>query len=239
METIVWIVGVISLSSVFLGLMVLVHKRSGKKAVEAFLNGLMADAFKDRVERFEMLSEPPKNVDLLLIGDSLIQEYPHDEMFKEVTVLNRGIGGDTTDGVLQRLDPSLGHHSPRTIVLLIGTNDLGLGKKSVNAITENIAAIANALINKQPKATIHVMSLLPVNETVDAFTVGVRTNDALDAINARLKTLKTRYKFHDVNRFFKDEHNRLKTTLTRDGLHINVEGYRLLTDYIEKNILDA
>ena len=59
-------------------------------------------------------------------GDSLTEGIDWRELFPDVKILNRGIGGDTSAGVLNRLDEVIGRH-PKIVVLMIGANDLRMG----------------------------------------------------------------------------------------------------------------
>ena len=63
---------------------------------------------------------------VVFLGDSITQGW-HDDLdgsFPELKVANRGISGDTTRGVLIRLQEDVLALHPRAVVLLIGTNDL-------------------------------------------------------------------------------------------------------------------
>ena len=69
----------------------------------------------------------------VLAGDSITEGYTHTELFAEYTaetgipVYNRGISGDTSDRLLERLEKTILNIKPKNLVLLIGTNDLGVG----------------------------------------------------------------------------------------------------------------
>lgn len=63
---------------------------------------------------------------VVFLGDSITQEWGDglQAAFPGVKVANRGISGDTTRGVLLRLDEDVLALEPSAVVLLIGTNDL-------------------------------------------------------------------------------------------------------------------
>ncbi len=63
---------------------------------------------------------------VVLLGDSITQGWGDDfsGYFPGLKVANRGISGDTTRGVLIRLQEDVLALHPRAVVLLIGTNDL-------------------------------------------------------------------------------------------------------------------
>ena len=62
-------------------------------------------------------------VDIAFIGDSLTDGYDVERYYPEYKVENRGIGGDTTYGLLARLDVSVYQLKPKVIVMLIGANN--------------------------------------------------------------------------------------------------------------------
>ena len=58
----------------------------------------------------------------MFLGDSITEGGLWDAWFQELPALNRGIGGDTTEDILARLDSAI--DQPTAVSLLIGTNDL-------------------------------------------------------------------------------------------------------------------
>src|SRR5436190_8861872 len=63
---------------------------------------------------------------VVFLGDSITQGWG-DEFggnFSGVKLANRGISGDTTRGVLLRLEQDVMAVRPRAVIILIGTNDL-------------------------------------------------------------------------------------------------------------------
>ena len=63
---------------------------------------------------------------IVFIGDSITDGCALNDYYKNLplAVYNRGIGGDTTSGVLERLKLSLFDIKPSKIVMLIGINDI-------------------------------------------------------------------------------------------------------------------
>jgi hypothetical protein len=64
---------------------------------------------------------------VVFLGDSITQGWNSiARIFPDIKVVNRGIGGDTTRGVLYRLNADVLALKPAAVVLLIGINDIGL-----------------------------------------------------------------------------------------------------------------
>lgn len=78
------------------------------------------------------------------MGDSLTNEFPIHELLalrkdeRLFHIHNRGIGGDTTDGVLRRMAESIWDLQPNKVFLLIGTNDLADESVGSDDIANNI-----------------------------------------------------------------------------------------------------
>lgn len=101
---------------------------------------------------------------IVFVGDSLVSggDWSHwlgGEAATEQTVLNHGVSGDTTDDVLARLDDIV-QARPDEILLLIGTNDLGM-RRSVEHLVRNIQTVLVDLRRELPAARMLVHSILP------------------------------------------------------------------------------
>ena len=99
---------------------------------------------------------------LVFLGDSITQGWG-DTMggsFPGVKVANRGISGDTTRGVLIRLQGDVLALKPSGVVILIGTNDLE-EKASPEVIAGNLKLIVAALKKHNPKMPIILCNTFP------------------------------------------------------------------------------
>ena len=78
-----------------------------------------------------------------MLGDSHTEGIDWRELFPDVKILNRGISGDTSEGVLNRLEEVIGRHS-KIVFLMIGGNDLQMGVP-VPLVDANIRSIVQTL----------------------------------------------------------------------------------------------
>ena len=78
--------------------------------------------YKKVIEEFK---EKPLNLnDIVFLGNSITAGgNDWSERLNIPNIKNRGIGGDTTDGVIARLDEII-YFKPKAVFLLIGINDL-------------------------------------------------------------------------------------------------------------------
>ena len=75
------------------------------------------------------------------------------ELFPRKRVKNRGISGDTSEGVYDRLD-ALVKGKPAKIFILIGINDISRGIE-VETIVQNMKRIVEKIQNESPKTKIY------------------------------------------------------------------------------------
>ncbi len=166
-----------------------------------------------------------KSSETIFLGDSLTDYYEWGEALSDYEVLNRGIAGDTTTGVLNRIDEVV-KAKPDRIYLLIGINDLIAGQ-SVNKIETNYKQILDTLKTRSPHTKVYVQSLFPVNT---ALTSHPLKNATIKELNKRLKDLANLYNYRFID-IYPDlvEFGQLNKDFTFDGIHLNGEGYRIWT----------
>jgi lysophospholipase L1-like esterase len=116
----------------------------------------------------------------VFLGDSITQGW-HSlaNAFPDIKVANRGIGYDTTRGVLYRLKADVLDLNPKAIVLLIGTNDVGLGAKPED-VADNIETILQAIKKFNPNLPVIVCQIMPSGEKQQ------RLAGTIKKINARV-----------------------------------------------------
>lgn len=85
-------------------------------------------------ENFRFLNEKyAQQGQTVLFGDSITEIFNSYELFYAFSqttgqaVYNRGISGDTSDKLLERLECNALNINPKNLVILIGTNDIGIG----------------------------------------------------------------------------------------------------------------
>ena len=110
--------------------------------------------YNSKLESFkqENLEYKNKSVDVVFLGDSLTEGYNIEEFYPEYVVLNRGISGDTTVGLEQRLDVSLFAIQPKVAVMLIGANNM-------DTMLENYESILKSFKENVSKTKIILLSL--------------------------------------------------------------------------------
>jgi hypothetical protein len=85
----------------------------------------------------------PRHAALVMLGDSITAFTDWNALLPSFDVANRGIPGDTTEGVLKRIDSIIAMH-PQCVAVMLGVNDLQAGR-TVQQISENYTAIMDRL----------------------------------------------------------------------------------------------
>jgi lysophospholipase L1-like esterase len=174
-----------------------------------------------RQSLFEVLPRPKNRI--VFAGDSLTQGCEWGEFYWGA--LNRGIGGDTSAGLLKRIG-SITEVNPRAVFLMIGSNDLFNLGLSPGQTMLNIGATVAEIRRASPEASIYLESNLP--------TWNLRKNVHARAVNEGLRSLadgKT-VVYIDFYQAFLDGEI-LSPKLTSDGGHLNGAGYLLWKRSIE------
>jgi len=205
-----------------------------------FFEKMLEDGWRARVEWFREFNKKAAPYGTVLVGDSLTQEFLIHEWMaldndpRVYSVHNRGIGGDTTGGLLKRMNESIIDLKPSKVFLLIGTNDIALGVTD-DEIVGNVAGIVGQIRNSRPDTPVHIISLYPVNAGMEAATVGERTNERIRILNSRLEKLaqETGANYLDMHSLLADERGNLRREYTREGLHLSPAGYEVVYRVID------
>lgn len=204
------------------------EKRENIKAI------IKAD-YENKVKKFKQQNETQK---VIFLGDSIVAYFPLKKFHLENTVVNHGIPGDTTPGVLNRLTETI-RLEPRHVILSVGSNDLVLTNLSVDETIKNIIEIKKK-IEKETQKKVYIMSLTPMlkdHALTNIDYVEGRTNEQHLNINDQLRKRINAPEFIDLYQLFLGDDSQLSPDLTTDGIHLNEKGYQIYFDAI-KHLLD-
>lgn len=225
----------IALALIALGSVWYLFRWAYKKGSNDLFQVFLKSGYETRVQGFKALNPLVTKRQIVIIGDSITQNYPTDELFKSHRVYNRGIGGDTTTGVLNRLEESCFALDPAHVFIWIGTNDFALFNRSPENISKNIEQIVSQIHSTLKGVKVSVISVCPVNAQVDSVSVGNRKNKQIQKLNQLISQI-PKTVFVDVYKALVDDKGLLNTEYTFDGLHLNNEAYQIVTDIIDQSI---
>lgn len=179
--------------------------------------------YEQRVSHFRSL--PIKKKCVLFLGDSITDGAEWGELFSRGDVLNRGISGDTSSGVLDRVDEVI-RHQPKKLFLLIGVNDIARGV-SADVICQNIFTILHRIKEASPTTQVYVQSILPVNDKFTKFPGLMKKASLIPLINKVLENNAERhqYTYIDLHTRMADGTGKLREEFTNDGLHLLQPAY--------------
>ena len=170
---------------------------------------------------------PTTSGDVIFLGNSITDGGEWSEMFKDLDIKNRGISGDISAGVLNRLR-EVTDRKPSRLFLMIGINDLASGI-SVDSLTKNILLIASQVHENSAGTRLYIQSLLPVNEYYGKFPGHTKKLTEVIQVNKILEKNAPAYHYQFIDLFthFKNADGKLDTAYTNDGLHLTGKGYML------------
>ncbi|WP_089127347.1 SGNH/GDSL hydrolase family protein [Tolypothrix sp. NIES-4075] len=172
--------------------------------------------------------KPPQNLSILA-GDSLSLWFPTELLPEDRNWLNQGISGETSDGLLKRLD-LFDRTQPHTIFVMIGINDLIRGA-SDETILENQQQIISYLRRVHPKAQIVVQSILPHGGEEATWERREKLlaipNSRIRKLNQQLQDIATKanVKYLNLHPLFTNKQGNLRPEFSTDGLHLSPQGY--------------
>lgn len=178
-----------------------------------------------RVEGFQASGLP--DVDILFLGDSLIEMWPTDLMFNDYIIMNQGISGDVTEGVLARIELAKCVDA-EIVVLIIGTNDFTRGFDS-ETITDNVRGICENLSSSK----IMLLSLFPTPaDESELQELHIVQNIAYSELADSFGNVT----FVDLFSEFTDNVGFQNQSLFVDKEHLTAMGYEKLTEILRNEI---
>lgn len=169
----------------------------------------------------------------LFLGDSITDFYDLDKYYEGINVVNSGISGNTTKDILKDMNNRVYRYNPSKVFLLIGTNDIQQDF-SKDEIVNNIKEILNNIKDKRKYSELYLESIYPVDEAKKGSED--RTNKVIKEINSELKSFckDSNIKYIDLYSKLVDHDDILSDDYSNDGLHLNDEGYEVVTSEIKK-----
>lgn len=134
-------------------------------SVKLYIHDTIKNNYDKKVSYWRETASLQNGGGIVFVGDSIIEDFLFDEFFPNAEIYNRGIYGDTSIGVLNRMNESIYLLSPSKVFIAIGTNDLDKTNDSIETIADRIEQIVkNTKLNTQ-NTQIFICSLLPVNDS--------------------------------------------------------------------------
>jgi len=162
----------------------------------------------------------PKGEKVAGRGEAAWQQY-----MAPLQVQNAGFGWDRIENVLWRVyHGELDHFKGNKIVIMIGTNNLGLNTDE--DIVKGLTFLLQQVRYRKPEATIFVGGILPRRDMLQRVLT----------LNPKIKAmaLANGYKFFELSKNFMNGNVLNDGLFTGDGLHPNEKGYEVLGEQLNR-----
>lgn len=173
------------------------------------------------------------DVDVVFFGNSITRGSSFEKYFPDVQICNLGYPGDTTDGMLLRVNQIKVVH-PEKVFVMAGIN--GLHLQSEQKFTDKYAMLVDSIKNAVPSAKIYLQSILPVNPSMkmgkgfDKRKIA-KCNDIIQEIAEQKGCT-----YINLYKLYATDDGIMPTELTRDGIHLFPKSYDRWANEIRKYV---
>lgn len=156
------------------------------------------------------------NAEVVAFGDSITEGANWNELIHGTKVINRGISGDTSFGLVKRLH-QVTKLSPKIVFIMVGVNDFGYGV-NVDDVFLNYKKIVEVLTQRGIIVVVH--------STLYSSKKYRLVNSKINLLNEKLSEycLSNNFEYLDLNETLSPD-GFLKEINTYDGIHLSAEGY--------------
>jgi len=173
-------------------------------------------------------------IGILFLGDSITQGWNlggnaiWNDYYSRFNAVNFGIPGDSTQGVLWRIEKGeLDGISPKVVVLLLGINNILVGYPA-NEVSKGIEKVVREIHDKLPHSRLLILGIFPIGaDPADPRTALARAK--IKTVNHELRALDdgNETRFLDIGDKFLDPNGKLSPEVMPDTLHPSAKGYKI------------
>ncbi|CDT27252.1 Lipase/acylhydrolase family protein [Vibrio coralliirubri] len=169
------------------------------------------------------------NADLVMFGDSITEWAPWADIFRDISMVNRGLAGDTTTGMLRRIDTTL-NVKPKLVCFMAGINDLAQGY-DVDHIYQNYIDMLK--VWQENDIRILVQSTLYVGSKLQGL------NPSVELLNRKISEYCSQQgiAFLDVNSVL-SPNQLLSNEYSCDDLHLNAKAYQVWAEVLQPTVAE-
>ena len=194
--------------------------------------------YNKRVDQFEQ-EGGIDSTSIVMLGNSLTENAKDwaQRIGTKKHVVNRGIIGDNTTGMTERLCQITPHH-PRAIFLMAGINDMAGGTSSTE-VASRVIALIEQIRQQSPETVLFVQSILPINESNGRWKTLTDRTDDIPYANMLIRAYcqSNDIMYVDIfSRMTRGRSNELRIDLTSDGLHLTEQGYKIWAFELKKYV---
>lgn len=192
--------------------------------------------YQDSNKRTPPIAKGEKRV--VFMGNSITDYWINNDsaFFSENNFIDRGISAQQSDQMLVRFKPDVLDLSPSAVVILAGTNDIH-AEKPPEWILDNIISMVQ--LAKANKIKPILCSVTPVRSYF--LKPYINAVERINELNRMIKEYADNNKiiYVDYHTPLSDEKGGMKTEYTRDGVHPNLNGYKVMEPLVLEAIRKA
>jgi lysophospholipase L1-like esterase len=185
------------------------------------------DRWEADIQAFEKKDKenPPPQGEIVFAGSSTMRMWKTADSFPDLKVINRGFGGSQMADSVKYADRIILPYKPRIVVVYAGTNDMAAGKTPENVI-EDWQALVKMIHDALPKTRVLFIGTKP---TIKRWAMIEKQKKLNDLVAAQVKGDKRLGFIETGAAFLGDDGKPRADLLLKDGLHLNPEGYKILS----------
>ena len=184
------------------------------------------------VKKFK--DDPKSKKDIVFLGNSITAGTDWAKLLDLPQAKNRGISGDITFGVLDRLQDVI-DGKPSKVFIRIGINDISRNIPD-SVILRNYKQMIARIRKGSKKTQIYFNTLLPVNSAFEKFKNHYGKDDHILYLNDEIRKFSAKnITVVDIYPVFTDKDKHLRAELTKDGLHLIPAGYEVWSAFLKKS----
>lgn len=187
---------------------------------------------------------------IVFFGDSLTDYYDLKKFYPDLNCVNRGISGNTTQDLLNRMKVSVFDAAPSMVILLVGINDMMNEERRPEDVAADYERIVCYMADRLPGVPVILESVYPgwdgdaqrakqLNGRAITFPIAYLKDD-IQTLNALIREIAEEYDYTyaDVYSHLADENGLTNPEYGVDGCHLIEAGYEVVTEVL-RPIIDS
>ena len=186
-------------------------------------------------------TSPSNEKRVVYMGDSITEIWIMSDsaFFKSKPYIDRGISGQTTGQMLLRFRQDVLNLKPAVVVILAGINDIAEnnGPEKIDDIIGNIMSMAE--LAKVNHIKVVLSSILPAYSFPWRMTIDPKPKVKILNELIRNYAVKNQLVYLDYFTAMADSRKGLSPSISKDGVHPTLAGYKIMEPLAEKAISEA
>lgn len=217
------------------------QKEAWKKAQEEQFHNDWANLGRFRNDNNKLGLPGAGEIRVVFMGNSITEGWSRLDsgFFAGRPFINRGISGQTTPQMLIRFKPDVVNLKAGVVVILAGINDIAgnTGPSTLEMIEDNLSSMVE--IAQANKIRVVLSSVLPAYDF--PWRPGMEPAEKVVKLNTWIRNYAGTHNCIYLDYFtpMSDEKHALKKEYTQDGVHPNLEGYKVMEPLVEAAIKKA